>query len=118
MMSNSFYSIHHFSSGRDSLSARIHLHADHLLFAGHFPGQPVLPGVCQLAIVKELAEKALNRRLVLHHADQVKFLAMVDPVRVPSLQVDISFSDNHTLQAVIREGELIFLKTKCTFVDA
>ncbi len=117
-MSASFYSISHFSAEHGAVSARIRLHADHPLFAGHFPGQPVLPGVCQLAVVKELAEKALKRKLVMRHADQVKFLAMVDPVRVPELKVELSFTDTLTLQAVIKEGELIFLKTKCTFIDA
>jgi 3-hydroxyacyl-[acyl-carrier-protein] dehydratase len=117
-MSDSLYSIDHFSFDSGKISARIGLHADHPVFAGHFPGQPVLPGVCQLAIIKDLAEKALHRRLVMQHADQVKFLAMVDPLRIPAFDVEIVFSDTYTVQAVIREGEMVFLKTKCTFVDA
>ncbi len=117
-MSVNLFSILAFSTDSQSVKARIRLHADHPVFAGHFPGQPVLPGVCQLSIVKELVEKALNRKLVLTHADQIKFLAMVDPVRIPEFDVEITLSDPLTAQALIREGEIVFLKSKCVFADA
>jgi 3-hydroxyacyl-[acyl-carrier-protein] dehydratase len=118
MADSPLYTVLQYSFDSGKISARIGIHADHPVFSGHFPGQPVLPGVCQLAIVKELAERALNRGLVMQHADQVKFLAMVDPLRIPAFDVEIVFLDPCTVQALIREGELVFLKTKCTFVDA
>lgn len=117
-MSSDLYSILSFSAGSRSVKARVRLHAGHPIFAGHFPGQPVLPGVCQLMIVKELAEKALGRKLFLRHAGQIKFLAMVDPVRVPEFDVEITFNEGSAAQALIREGETTFLKSKCVFTDA
>lgn len=55
---------------------------DHPAFAGHFPGQPILPGVALLALVLEAAraEPALAAATgTLLHLPVVKFLAAVRP---------------------------------------
>lgn len=65
---------------------------DHPAFAGHFPGQPVLPGVVLLSLVMQAldAQPALRERIgATPCIDQVKFLQPVGPgarVRV-ALQV-------------------------------
>ncbi|MFO1224767.1 MAG: 3-hydroxyacyl-ACP dehydratase [Burkholderiaceae bacterium] len=54
----------------------------HPAFAGHFPGAPVLPGACVLALVLQAAEQhaSLREALGAHTAvPQVKFLAPVGP---------------------------------------
>ncbi len=62
----------------------IHLHipTDHPAFAGHFPGQPVLPGAALLALVMQaVAEKpALHQRLgATPQISNAKFLMPVKP---------------------------------------
>jgi acyl-CoA synthetase (AMP-forming)/AMP-acid ligase II len=60
----------------------LHIAADHPAFAGHFPGQPLLPGAALLALVLD----ALPQRPALHarlgrtpRIDNAKFLAPVRP---------------------------------------
>jgi len=63
-------------------SRTIEIGADHRAFDGHFPGQPVLPGVALLAEVLEAAlrEPALMRCLGSEpRLAVVKFLAPVGP---------------------------------------
>jgi 3-hydroxyacyl-[acyl-carrier-protein] dehydratase len=65
MLQPDFYSfIRIVSNGSSSLEASFLLNPKHAIFAGHFPGQPVVPGVCMLQIIKEGLEQALDKKLV------------------------------------------------------
>ncbi len=48
-------------------------------FMGHFPGQPILPAVVQLTLVRLLTEKGLDRRLFPSHFERVKFRTTIEP---------------------------------------
>ena len=54
----------------------LHVPHDHPSFAGHFPGQPVLPGVVLLSMVMEALQSRLGTPAQI---DQAKFLAPVLP---------------------------------------
>lgn len=55
------------------------INKNHEIFKGHFPETPVLPGVCTLQIIKELAENITNQKLVLQKLVNVKFLTLMNP---------------------------------------
>lgn len=120
-MFTDLYHIQDIEFSEDRLTATVTLDANHAIFAGHFPGQPVLPGVCQLALVKDLLEQQLQKKLLLAKADQVKFMAMVDPRRTPQLQMSIQLTEAEgiwTAQTVLSDGDIVFLKSKARFADA
>ncbi len=105
----------------ETLTASASLNAAHPLFGGHFPGQPVLPGVCQLALIKDLLQRHTGKKWVLRRADQVKFMAPIDPRRTPELHISLQLAkadDLQVVQAVISAGEIVFLKSKVRFADA
>ncbi len=65
------------------------LPADHAAFAGHFPGQPVLPGVVQVDWAVQLAETHLASGLPAALDYQVKFRRVVPPGGVLALELRI-----------------------------
>lgn len=48
-------------------------------FAGHFPGHPLVPGVCLVETVRCTLEKALHRNLVMVKIKSCRFRAQVLP---------------------------------------
>ena len=71
-----------FARERLADDTEIEIPADHPSFAGHFPGQPVLPGVVLLSLLMQAvaARPALRDKLgATPQIDQVKFLAPVGP---------------------------------------
>lgn len=53
--------------------------ADHPVFAGHFPGHPIVPGVVLLDRVMQLAQAALGGPVAGWRVSQVKFLSPCGP---------------------------------------
>ena len=60
-------------------TARFDIPPDHPCFPGHFPGQPILPGVLLLERVMSLAQTSLRQPLNECTVYNVKFLAPVAP---------------------------------------
>ena len=56
-MLDDFYTLNQIApQGEGKYICRITLNPAHPIFAGHFPGNPITPGVCMLQIIKELTE--------------------------------------------------------------
>jgi len=97
---NSFYTVTELDKDSGQLSAVITIDPLHEIFRGHFPGQPVVPGVCMVQIVKELMEELAGKKLLLARAQQVKFLQLLVPVRDEPVQVHIAWTESETGYAV------------------
>jgi 3-hydroxyacyl-[acyl-carrier-protein] dehydratase len=100
MFKDSLYIIHDCQAHEGNVTATISINANHDVFKGHFPGQPILPGVCSLQIVKEILEGALEQSLSLDNASNLKFLEIIDPNVVDKLTVNISYADKEGLLIV------------------
>ncbi|RNA61278.1 3-hydroxyacyl-ACP dehydratase [Chryseobacterium nematophagum] len=74
--------------------ATIYLNKDHQIFKGHFPGNPVTPGVCMMQIVKELTEELTSTQLFLKSASNVKFMAIINPFETPELTLHLDIDEN------------------------
>jgi 3-hydroxyacyl-[acyl-carrier-protein] dehydratase len=61
-------------------SYHVRVNPAHEVFVGHFPEQPVLPGVAMVYLSRFLTQlQSVGRKLKLKDASQIKFLALVDP---------------------------------------
>ena len=81
MLIENFYKMLSIIQGDDnSLKASLEIDKDHPVFQGHFPGFPVVPGVCMMQIIKELLEEKLGKNLQLVSAGSIKFLSLINPI--------------------------------------
>ena len=58
MLIKDLYKVNDLVTDKDRTIAQISIDRDHTIFKGHFPGNPVMPGVCMIQIIKELTEEA------------------------------------------------------------
>lgn len=77
--------------------------AAHPSLAGHFPGNPVVPGVVVLDTVAAALTRRHGRRIVGFR--QVKFVAPLLPEQDAALELDLA--DERLRFRVVRGGDLI-----------
>ena len=80
ILKDNFYTIRESRFEADEINATIELNPAHKIFKGHFPGLPIVPGVCMVQIQKELIEKELSRKIILKKATNIKFLSIINPL--------------------------------------
>lgn len=64
---------------QDDASYTIRFDASHPIFAGHFPGQPVVPGACLIQIAEELASLQAGHTVRMTALRNLKFRQPVTP---------------------------------------
>jgi len=115
MLDGSFYTTQRFAQPNPTVAeARVELNAAHRIFEGHFPGMPVVPGVCMLLLIKECLQKATQRQLTLSEAGNVKFLSVLDPTQHPVVDIRVNFEGSSAgilvTEATIHFGATSFIK--------
>jgi len=88
---NDFYTIRSKKTdpGKSHLKVQVQINRDHVLFAGHFPEHPVVPGVVMIQMITEILSDSLQDELELKELDRVKFLSLVDPATHSSLEFEM-----------------------------
>src|SRR6187549_3371631 len=87
MLMNDFYNIEYIQREPNSFSCKVAFNTQQDIFKGHFPGQPVVPGVGMMEMVKELLEQQTDKMLWLRNAGIVKFLQLITPDVQPVVNV-------------------------------
>ncbi|KFF07369.1 3-hydroxyacyl-ACP dehydratase [Flavobacterium reichenbachii] len=80
-------------TGDFKYNIRILVNAKHEVFKGHFPGNPIMPGVCMIQIIKELTEKITQQNLVIQTLANVKFMALINPDVTPELRLELDITN-------------------------
>jgi len=93
MLIEGLYVIKDYEYDKDTVSSTIQLNKEHPIFKGHFPGNPVMPGVCMIQIIKELTEKATGKQLFLKVSSNIKFMAIINPEENDILHLILNISN-------------------------
>jgi 3-hydroxyacyl-[acyl-carrier-protein] dehydratase len=121
MFLNNLYYIRQILNGAEpsKFSVAIELNPEHEIFMGHFPENPVLPGVCTLQILKELVSSQSGHSLLLGKASSVKYLSMINPLTDRIINIDISMNNSVTgiisCSAIVKSDKVIFCRFSGTF---
>jgi 3-hydroxyacyl-[acyl-carrier-protein] dehydratase len=92
MLKDSLYKLSALNLQPGIIEAELDLDPACVIFNGHFPGQPILPGACILQMLKEVLENGTGLVIFLKKSTSIKFMAMVDPALSKSLKLTISYS--------------------------
>ena len=66
-------------SEENKISGTIHVRPDSPWFDGHFPGDPILPGVAQIGMVLDAIRKACSQDLKISSVRRVRFKRIIRP---------------------------------------
>ncbi len=100
------------SSSGDGLF-EVRLNSGHAVFRGHFPGNPILPGVCSLMIIRDCASHMTGLRLGYASVRESKFLSAITPDITLTVKLSLSEGEgSHILDATICNSGTIMLKLK------
>lgn len=121
MLLNNFFTITETVNSNDQpdkFTVYAALNPAHVIFQGHFPGSPVVPGVCLVEMVKEIVSDQLHTPLTIYRADTVKFLAVVNPLVHHLLKFEISIvhGDMIKVKCVVHWQDVICLKYDGLFI--
>lgn len=104
-LAGDFFRIIDLTATTTGFTASVQLKPDHLIYTGHFPGQPVTPGVAQMQIVHELLEHFLGKELTLQRILQCKFLKIINPEKTAYLEMYFSLKQEDGILSVNARGE-------------
>ena len=121
ILAGDFYTVVNTIAEAEKIEATLKINPDHEIFQGHFPGQPVVPGVCMMQIVKETLETATSRSLRLHTGLDLKFLSVIDPTKNNTVHLETSYSvlasGDINVTARLFLAETTFFKFKGVFTS-
>ena len=118
MLKDDFFKVLSIDTEGASVKAVLELNPDHAIFKGHFPDMPVVPGVCMMQMVKEIAEISVGEALMLSQADSMKFLSVIDPGVNKVVRVDLSYKANDVtinVNAILAAEERVCFKFRGTY---
>lgn len=118
MLIDGLYKVISTENTDQGILSKVHLNKDHAIFKGHFPGNPVMPGVCMIQIIKELTEKALGKDLFLAVSSNIKFMAIINPEVNPDLELAIDITEENgevKVKNITSFEDIVALKLSATF---
>lgn len=117
MLLDSLFIVKKYAAEGSEIKATLELDENQAVFKGHFPDQPVVPGVCMMQSVKELVERYVKQKLTVIEADNMKFLSVLDPRVNKVIQATVSIVNNESsfsINASLFADNVTFFKLKAT----
>ena len=106
-------------TGPEMIEALVIFDPGHPIYAGHFPGNPVTPGVCIVGMVGDLLNAALNAQYFMSEARMIKFHNPLKPVEDHQVKVEMTYrsveADMVSLKAVVSDDEVKYCSLNASY---
>jgi 3-hydroxyacyl-[acyl-carrier-protein] dehydratase len=118
-MITDYYSFNRQRAEGETIVFDVTLNPDCPVYQGHFPDNPVAPGVCNIQMIKECTERIAGCPLLLEYLGQCRLTTLMTPEQHPQLNVGIRVLENNDthihIQASVGLGEVAFVTLKGVF---
>ena len=87
------------------------------VYAGHFPGQPVCPGVFNLQMIKECVSHIAGKRLKITSIKRCRLLAVATPSECPDMYLKFKYTrqgGDYLVRAELYTPEKVYMELQCT----
>lgn len=114
-LENNYYELISMHSDGTSGVFHLALHPDCEVYRGHFPENPVCPGVCNIQMIKECAERLAGRRLHIGSIRRCRLTAVATPAVCPELAVKINLQPTekgYAVTATVSDAERMYMDYK------
>lgn len=112
-LEGNFYRVITIDQSEDNYRIEVELFSDHQIYKGHFPQQPVVPGVCTLTIIKECIGKILSSNVIFESIKECKYVSALLPQENLRVIINLTVVDNKINATVIKvDGQQTVLKLK------
>ena len=119
MLIENYYKINDVVKEEGKTIFQISLNSACKVYEGHFPGEPVSPGVCNIQMIKECAEQVAGKSLLLNNLQQCRLTTLVTPLVHQQVEVTIALEEKgetYKLKATIGKREDIYLDLKAELI--
>lgn len=113
---NDFFSLEDWTMNEQQCSCLLTFNAEHEIFQGHFPGNPIVPGVCTLGIVKDALVRAIGKPLCLFKAPMVKYLGLITPDKQVRLSASwVTTDEGFVVNANVADDATVYFKMNAAY---
>ena len=120
MLIENYYKINDIIAGTEKTLFIISLKPDCNVYKGHFPENPISPGVCNIQMIKECAEWIVGKPLFMNHLQHCRLTTLITPLVYPQVEITILMekkADVYKLKATIGKGGEIYLELKAELIE-
>ena len=113
-LENNFYTINNIEQkSDDAFAVEVTILPEHQIYEGHFPQQPVVPGVCTLTIIRECIGNILSKEVSFASIKECKYVSALIPQEDVRIMINLTISESKVTALVERvDDQQTVLKLK------
>lgn len=113
-LENNFYTINNIEQkSDDAFAVEVTILPKHQIYEGHFPQQPVVPGVCTLTIIRECIGNILSKEVSFSSIKECKYVSALIPQEDLRIMINLTISESKVTALVERvDDQQTVLKLK------